>query len=181
MISVDTKKKERIGLYNNAGCDDRPQRCPDQVNVHDFVDKDFGKAVPYGVYDIGANAGCVSLGIDRDTAEFAVNAVRRWRETMGDERYPAADRLMIAADGGGSPKWRRSTSEAVRSTRMELHHQAKTSENPEMKHLFCASRLSPGRRSGGAEAPPAGSEVNPGGLQFGVLVERVKRLVPSVA
>ena len=102
MISVDTKKKELIGIYKNAGSDYRPQGCPDQVNVHDFVDKDLGKAVPYGVYDIGANAGCVSLGIDHDTAEFAVNAIRRWRATMGGERYPAADRLMITADGGGS-------------------------------------------------------------------------------
>ena len=102
VISVDTKKKELIGIYKNAGSDYRPQGCPDQVNVHDFVDKDLGKAVPYGVYDIGANAGCVSLGIDHDTAEFAVNAIRRWRATMGGERYPAADRLMITADGGGS-------------------------------------------------------------------------------
>ena len=70
--------------------------------MHDFVDKELGKAIPYGVYDIGANAGCVSVGIDHDTAQFAVNAIRRWRATMGGERYPAAGRLMITADGGGS-------------------------------------------------------------------------------
>ncbi len=102
VISVDTKKKELIGRYKNGGSDYRPQGCPDQVNVHDFVDENLGKAVPYGVYDVGANVGCVSLGIDHDTAQFAVNAIRRWRETMGGERYPAADRLMITADGGGS-------------------------------------------------------------------------------
>lgn len=102
VISVDTKKKELIGEYKNAGSDYRPEGRPIDVNVHDFADKELGKAVPYGVYDIGANAGCVSVGIDHDTAEFAVNAIRRWHETMGRERYPTANRLMITADGGGS-------------------------------------------------------------------------------
>ena len=76
--------------------------CPELVDVHDFVDKDLGKAVPYGVYDIAANAGCVSVGIGNDTARFAVNSIRRWLDVMGYERYPGMDRLMIAADGGGS-------------------------------------------------------------------------------
>jgi hypothetical protein len=102
VISVDTKRKETIGPYKNAGSDYRPEGCPDQVNVHDFVDKELGKVVPYGVYDITANAGCVSVGIDNDTAQFAVNSVRRWRDMMGRERYPNHDRLMITADGGGS-------------------------------------------------------------------------------
>jgi hypothetical protein len=102
VISVDTKKKEMIGPYKNAGSDYRPKGCPEEVNVHDFVDKELGKAIPYGVYDIAANVGCVSIGIDHDTAEFAVNAVRRWRNTMGCERYPGTNRLMITADGGGS-------------------------------------------------------------------------------
>jgi hypothetical protein len=102
VISVDTKKKEHIGPYKNAGSDYRRKGCPDKVNVHDFVDKELGKAIPYGVYDIGANAGCVSVGIDHDTAQFAVNTIRRWREIMGRERYPESGRLMIAADGGGS-------------------------------------------------------------------------------
>ncbi len=88
VISVDTKKKELIGPYKNGGSDYRPQGCPDEVKVHDFVDKELGKAIPYGVYDIGANAGCVSVGIDHDTAEFAVDAIRRWRDTMGGARYP---------------------------------------------------------------------------------------------
>jgi hypothetical protein len=102
VISVDTKKKELIGPYKNAGSDYRPKGRPHEVNVHDFVDKELGKAIPYGVYDIGANIGCVSVGIDHDTAQFAVNAIRRWHATMGRERYPECDRLMITADGGGS-------------------------------------------------------------------------------
>ncbi len=102
VISVDTKKKELIGEYKNPGSDYRPQGGPDAVNVHDFPDKTLGKVVPYGVYDIAADAGCVSVGIDHDTAEFAVNSIRRWYDTMGRERYPNAERLMITADGGGS-------------------------------------------------------------------------------
>jgi len=102
VISIDTKKKELIGSYKNGGSDYRPQGCPELVNVHDFVDKELGKAVPYGVYDIAANAGCVSVGIGNDTAQFAVNSIRRWMNVMGYERYPAMNQLMITADGGGS-------------------------------------------------------------------------------
>jgi len=102
VISIDTKKKELIGAYKNGGSDYRPEGCPDKVNVHDFIDKDLGKAVPYGVYDIAANAGCVSVGISNDTAQFAVNSIRHWLDTMGRERYPAMQQLMITADGGGS-------------------------------------------------------------------------------
>jgi len=102
VISIDTKKKELIGAYKNGGSDYRPEGCPDKVNVHDFIDKDLGKAIPYGVYDIAANAGCVSVGISNDTAQFAVNSIRHWLDTMGRERYPAMQQLMITADGGGS-------------------------------------------------------------------------------
>jgi hypothetical protein len=102
VISIDTKKKELIGPYKNNGSDYRVEGCPDQVKVHDFVDAELGKVVPYGVYDIAANAGCVSVGIDNDTAQFSVNSIRRWLDVMGRERYPDADRLMITADGGGS-------------------------------------------------------------------------------
>jgi len=102
VISIDTKKKELIGPYKNAGSDYRPQGCPEQVRVHDFVDAELGKVVPYGVYDIAANAGCVSVGIDNDTAQFSVNSIRRWLDVMGRERYPDAVRLVITADGGGS-------------------------------------------------------------------------------
>ena len=102
VISIDTKKKELIGPYKNAGSDYRPEGRPDQVKVHDFVDDELGKVVPYGVYDIAANTGCVSVGIDNDTAQFSVNSIRRWLDVMGRERYPDTDRLMITADGGGS-------------------------------------------------------------------------------
>ena len=102
VISIDTKKKELVGSYRNGGSDYRPEGCPDKVNVHDFVDKELGKAIPYGVYGIAANAGCVSVGIDNDTAQFSVNSIRRWLELMGRERYPDMRQLMITADGGGS-------------------------------------------------------------------------------
>jgi hypothetical protein len=102
VISIDTKKKEPIGPYKNAGSDYRLEGCPDQVNVHDFVDKELGKVIPYGVYDISADVGCVSVGIDNDTAQFSVNSIRRWLDVMGRERYPEMNQLMITADGGGS-------------------------------------------------------------------------------
>ena len=102
VISIDTKKKEPIGTFKNGGSDHRPEGCPDEVNVHDFIDKELGKAIPYGVYDIAANAGCVSVGISNDTAQFAVNSIRRWLDAMGRERYPDMNQLMITADGGGS-------------------------------------------------------------------------------
>src|SRR3984893_845402 len=102
VISIDTKKKEPIGPYKNAGSDYRPKGCPDQVKVHDFVDADLGKVVPYGVYDLAANAGCVSVGIDNDTAQFSVNSIRRWLSLMGREKYPNTNQIMITADGGGS-------------------------------------------------------------------------------
>jgi len=102
VISIDTKMKELIGSYKNGGSDYRPEGCPDKVNEHDFTDKELGKAVPYGVYDIAANTGCVSVGIDNDTARFSVNSIRRWLDVMGRERYPARNQLMITADGGGS-------------------------------------------------------------------------------
>ena len=102
MISVDTKKKEMVGNYKNGGSDYRPKGDPQRVNVHDFVDEERGKAVPYGVYDIAANAGFVSVGITSDTAEFAVEAIRNWLGRMGRRRYPKAHELTITADCGGS-------------------------------------------------------------------------------
>jgi hypothetical protein len=102
VISIDTKKKELIGSYKNAGSDYRQEGCPEHVKVHDFVDPDLGKVAPYGVYDVTANAGCVSLGISNDTAQFAVNSIRRWLDLMGRERYPGMKQMMITADGGGS-------------------------------------------------------------------------------
>src|SRR5450432_1363345 len=102
VISVDTKKKEPIGEYKNGGSDYRAAGCPDLVKAHDFVDKTLGKVAPYGIYDVATNTGWVSLGIDHDTAEFAVNAVRRWHQVVGSVRYPKADRVLLTADGGGS-------------------------------------------------------------------------------
>ena len=102
VISVDTKKKERVGPFKNGGSDYRQEGCPDKVNVHDFVDKDLGKVAPYGVYDVAANTGYVNVGIDNDTAQFAVHSIRRWLDVMGRDRYPDMNQLMITADGGGS-------------------------------------------------------------------------------
>jgi Rhodopirellula transposase DDE domain len=118
VISIDTKKKELIGPYRNGGSDYRPEGCPDKVNEHDFADKELGEAVAYDVYDIAANTGCVSVGIDNDTARFAVNSVRRRIDVMGHERYPSMNQLMITADGGGSNGSR------VRLFKVELQHLA---------------------------------------------------------
>jgi hypothetical protein len=101
-ISVDTKKKELVGGFNNGGRTWRPHGQPAKVRVHDFRDPVLGKAIPYGVYDLANNEGWVSVGIDHDTAEFAVNAMRLWWTRMGRYRFPRAGRLVITADGGGS-------------------------------------------------------------------------------
>ena len=102
VISVDTKKKELVGNFKNAGKEWLPKGRPAQVRVHDFLDRDLGKAIPYGVYDVTANMGWVSVGMDHDTAEFAVETIRRWWLRMGRRRYPTARELRITADGGGS-------------------------------------------------------------------------------
>jgi len=101
-ISVDTKKKELVGDFKNAGRELRPKGQPEPVRVHDFVIPELGKAVPYGIYDIAGNAGWVSLGISHDTAMFSVESIRRWWYELGRARYPAASRLLITADCGGS-------------------------------------------------------------------------------
>ncbi len=102
VISVDTKKKELVGDFKNAGKEYRPEGMPERVRVHDFIDETKGKAVPYGVYDLTKNSGWVSVGIDHDTATFAVNSIARWWEVMGRELYPNAKSLLITADAGGS-------------------------------------------------------------------------------
>jgi hypothetical protein len=101
-ISVDTKKKELVGDFKNAGREWRPRGEAEQVRVHDFIDKTLGKAIPYGVYDILNNQGWVSVGLDHDTAQFAVNSIRTWWKKMGRRRFPRARQLLITADGGGS-------------------------------------------------------------------------------
>jgi len=102
VISVDTKKKELVGDFKNAGKAWRPQGQPEEVRVHDFLIKELGRAVPYGIYDLASNAGWVSVGMNNDTAAFAVQTIRRWWQEEGRVRYPLATRLVITADGGGS-------------------------------------------------------------------------------
>lgn len=102
VISVDTKKKELVGAYKNAGREWLPSGQPESVKVHDFVDPEWGRANPYGVYDIGHDEAWVSVGTDHDTSAFAVQTIRRWWFSMGRQRYPDAKRLVITADGGGS-------------------------------------------------------------------------------
>lgn len=102
VVSVDTKKKELVGQFRNGGREWQPLGQPERVNVHDFPDEELGKVIPYGVYDMAANTGWVSVGVDHDTAEFAVETLRRWWHHMGHEVYPQATRLLITADGGGS-------------------------------------------------------------------------------
>jgi hypothetical protein len=102
VICVDTKKKELVGDFKNAGRELRPKGQPEEVRVHDFRIPELGRAVPYGVYDVAGNTGWVSVGIDHDTASFAVNTIRSWWRTMGCQRYPDASDLLITADCGGS-------------------------------------------------------------------------------
>ena len=102
VISVDTKKKELVGDFSNAGKEWHPSGQPPEVRVHDFQDKELGKAIPYGVYDLSADAGWVSVGIDHDTPEFAVESIYCWWRHMGRKTYPEARELLITADGGGS-------------------------------------------------------------------------------
>ena len=102
VISVDTKKKELIGNYQNNGKEWRKKGNPRKVNTHDFPDKELGKVAPYGVYDLSRNEGWVNVGIDHDTASFAVESIRRWWTRMGITRYPEAEELLITADCGGS-------------------------------------------------------------------------------
>jgi len=102
VISVDTKKKELVGRFKNGGQQWRPKGKPEGVNVHDFLDPKKGKAIPYGVYEVGRNVGWVSVGIDHDTARFAVATIRRWWRELGRKAYTNADTLLITADSGGS-------------------------------------------------------------------------------
>ena len=114
VISVDTKKKELVGQFKNGGREWHPEGVPEQVQVHDFVDPELGRANPYGMYDVGADEGWISVGTDHDTSAFAVQTIRRWWFTMGCERYPEAKELTITADGGGSNGYR------VRLWKLEL-------------------------------------------------------------
>jgi hypothetical protein len=146
VISVDTKKKELVGNYKNGGSDYRPKGDPRRVKVHDFEDKALGKVVPYGVYDVAANTGFVSVGITADTAEFAVASVRRWHDQMGRECYPEARELTITADGGGSNGsrvrlWKTELQKFADTTGLVIHvhhYPPGTSKWNKIEHrLFC--------------------------------------------
>ncbi len=124
-ISVDTKKKELVGDFKNGGRDWRPHEQPEEVRVHDFQDPVLGKAIPYGVYDILNNQGWVSVGIDHDTAAFAVNTIRRWWKRMGRCRFSTARELLVTADSGGSNSsrcrlWKVALQEFADDTRLKI-------------------------------------------------------------
>lgn len=146
VISVDTKKKELVGNFKNGGSDYRPKGQPRRVNVHDFEDKKLGKVVPYGVYDVTANAGFVSLGITSDTAEFAVEAIRTWLVRTGRSRYPKMRELTITADCGCSNGarvrlWKVELQKLADETALTLnvhHYPPGTSKWNKIEHrMFC--------------------------------------------
>lgn len=146
VISVDTKKKELVGEFKNAGAEWRPKGQPEKVGVHDFPDKKLGKAIPYGVYDLACNEGWVSVGIDHDTAEFACASIQRWWNEMGAERFPRARELLITADGGGSNSsrnrlWKKSLQWLANELEIPLrvcHFPPGTSKWNKIEHrLFC--------------------------------------------
>jgi hypothetical protein len=146
VVSVDTKKKELVGEFKNAGQEWQPKGEPEKVNVHDFPDKKLGKAIPYGVYDLASNEGWGSVGINHDTAQFATASILRWWKEMGSERFPRATKLMITADGGGSNSsrnrlWKVALQNLVDVLGLELHvchFPPGTSKWNKIEHrLFC--------------------------------------------
>src|SRR5712691_11601746 len=165
VISVDTKKKELVGDFKNGGREYRPAGDPEKVRVHDFLIMELGRAVPYGVYDLAANAGWVNLGIDHDTAAFAVHSIRRWWQAIGRTRYPHAKRLLITADGGGSPFDKGSGGSRVRLWKRELQALAN-----EIGLTIDVHHLPPGTSSGV-------DDWRGGGRSRGVAV--LRRLSPS--
>jgi hypothetical protein len=146
VISVDTKKKELVGNFKNGGTDYRPKGDPQRVNVHDFENKKLGKIVPYGVYDVTANTGFVSVGITSDTAEFAVQSIRRWLERMGRQRYPNARELTVTADCGGSNgarvrPWKLELQKLADETRLviRVHHYPPGTSNGTRSSTGCSA------------------------------------------
>jgi len=125
-ISVDTKKKELVGDFKNGGREWRPRGDPHPVRVHDFIDPNKGKAIPYGVYDLALNKGWVTVGMDHDTATFAVNTIRRWWREMGSKAYPRATSLLVVPDSGGSNGsrvrlWKWELQRLADATRLTIH------------------------------------------------------------
>ena len=146
VVSVDTKKKELVGDFKNAGREHQPKGQPEEVRVHDFQDKELGKAIPYGVYDLSANEGWVSVGVDHDTARFAVESLRRWWANMGSAAYPQAKELLITADSGGSNGsrvrlWKVAVQELADATGLRItvcHFPPGTSKWNKIEHrMFC--------------------------------------------
>lgn len=146
VISIDTKKKETLGNMKNSGKTYRPKGQPTRVSTHDFPDKELGKAIPYGVYDVTLNEAGVSVGTSTDTADFAVAAIRRWYKRLGSKRYPQARRLLITADCGGSnsPRtrlWRWELQRFANESGVQLelcHYPPGTSKWNKIEHrLFC--------------------------------------------
>ena len=146
VVSVDTKKKELVGEFKNSGREWHRRGQPPQVKVHDFPDKELGKAIPYGVYDLANNEGWVSVGTNHDTAEFAAASIGRWWREMGRKRFPKARRLMLTADGGGSNSsrsrlWKMALQELADKIQLELqvcHFPPGTSKWNKIEHrLFC--------------------------------------------
>ena len=146
MISIDTKKKEQVGLYARKGTEWRARGDPRRVRDHDFPDPDGGKAIPYGVYDTGDNSGFVNVGTDHDTAQFAAESVRRWWHARGRDRYPHAARLLVTCDAGGSGgyrarAWKAELARLAAQTGLEItvcHFPPGTSKWNKIEHrLFC--------------------------------------------
>jgi hypothetical protein len=146
VISIDTKKKESLGNTKNSGKTYQPKGRPRKVKTHDFPDKELGKAIPYGVYDVAKNEAGVSVGISHDTAEFAVAAIKRWWTKMGKKRYPSGKRLLVTADSGGSnsPRtrlWRWELQRLANKTGLKIelcHYPPGTSKWNKIEHrLFC--------------------------------------------
>jgi transposase len=145
-ISVDTKKKELVGDFRNGGRELRPKGDPEPVRVHDFTIPELGKVAPYGVYDIAANSGWVNVGIDHDTAAFAVESIRRWWRALGKKRYPGATSLLITADCGGSNGvrvrlWKRELQTFANETGLSItvaHHPPGTSKWNRIEHRLFA-------------------------------------------
>ncbi len=147
VVSVDTKKKERVGDFANRGREYQPQGMPEPVRVHDFMDKRLGKAIPYGVYDMTQNCGWVSVGVDHDPAECAVATVQQWWQRMGQEMYPEVQQVLITADGGGrngsrSRWWKMALQKLSDATGLEVcvcHLPPGTSKWKKIAHrLFCS-------------------------------------------
>jgi transposase len=145
-VSIDAKKKELVGAFANKGREWQPKGKPEPANVYDFIDPELGKVTPYGVYDLRRNQGWVSVGIDHDTSEFAVHALRQWWNEMGRAIYPKATRLLITADGGGSNGsrtrlWKVALRDFARETGLEItvcHFPPGTSKWNKIEHRMFA-------------------------------------------